>query len=51
MGELSSTSCGQAGSASRSRCRRWFSYFNDDPQNIRNIAEYGGGALRDIGCY
>ena len=29
----------------------WFSYFNDDPQNIRNIAEYGGGALRDIGCY
>jgi predicted dehydrogenase len=29
----------------------WFSYFNDDPQNIRNIAEYGGGALLDIGCY
>jgi len=29
----------------------WFSYFNDDPANIRNIAEYGGGALFDIGCY
>ena len=29
----------------------WFSYFNDDPSNIRNILEYGGGALFDIGCY
>lgn len=29
----------------------WFSYFNDDSENIRNIAEYGGGALMDIGCY
>jgi predicted dehydrogenase len=29
----------------------WFSYFNDDPDNIRNVAEYGGGALMDIGCY
>jgi predicted dehydrogenase len=29
----------------------WFSYYNDDPANIRNIAEYGGGALYDIGCY
>ena len=28
-----------------------FSYFNDDPANIRNRAEYGGGALMDIGCY
>lgn len=28
-----------------------FSYFNDDPENIRNIAEFGGGALLDIGCY
>ena len=29
----------------------WFSYFNDDPRNIRNIVEFGGGALYDIGCY
>jgi predicted dehydrogenase len=29
----------------------WFSYFNDDAGNIRNVIEYGGGALMDIGCY
>ena len=29
----------------------WFSYYNDDPRNIRNIADAGGGALLDIGCY
>ena len=29
----------------------WFSYFNDDPNDIRNIVEAGGGALYDIGCY
>src|SRR5689334_17130811 len=29
----------------------FFSYFNRDPKNIRNISEYGGGALMDIGCY
>ena len=29
----------------------WFSYYNDDPANIRNIAAFGGGALFDIGCY
>jgi predicted dehydrogenase len=29
----------------------WFSYFNDDPANIRNVAAYGGGALMDVGCY
>jgi predicted dehydrogenase len=29
----------------------WFSFFNDDPANIRNIVSAGGGALYDIGCY
>lgn len=29
----------------------FFSYFNDDPQNIRNQSEIGGGGLMDIGCY
>jgi predicted dehydrogenase len=28
-----------------------FSYNNHDPKNIRNIRDYGGGALMDIGCY
>jgi predicted dehydrogenase len=28
-----------------------FSYYNDDRTNIRNIADSGGGALYDIGCY
>jgi len=28
-----------------------FSYFNDDPTNVRNIASIGGGGLYDIGCY
>ena len=29
----------------------WFSYYNDDPTNIRNRLENGGGAIMDIGCY
>src|SRR5208282_1889059 len=29
----------------------FFSYFNRDPVNIRNIPAYGGGAMMDIGCY
>lgn len=29
----------------------FFSYFNDDPGNIRNQADIGGGGLLDIGCY
>lgn len=29
----------------------WFSYYNDDPDDIRNRPEHGGGAIMDIGCY
>ena len=29
----------------------YFSYFNREAGNIRNVPEYGGGALLDIGCY
>jgi predicted dehydrogenase len=29
----------------------FFSYFNDDPENIRNKADIGGGAIYDIGGY
>jgi predicted dehydrogenase len=29
----------------------FFSYYNDDPSNIRNRIENGGGAVMDIGCY
>jgi len=28
-----------------------FSYFNRDSANIRNVLDWGGGALFDIGCY
>ena len=28
-----------------------FSYFNNDPKNVRNMAGIGGGGLLDIGCY
>lgn len=29
----------------------FFSYFNDDPANIRHKKDWGGGGLMDIGCY
>ncbi len=29
----------------------FFSYYNTDANNIRNMAEIGGGGLMDIGCY
>ena len=28
-----------------------FSYFNNDPKNIRNQRDIGGGGMMDIGCY
>jgi predicted dehydrogenase len=28
-----------------------FSYFNRDAGNIRNVLDWGGGAMYDIGCY
>jgi len=29
----------------------FFSFFGDDPRNIRNQAAIGGGGLLDLGCY
>jgi len=29
----------------------YFSYFNRDASNIRNVRDFGGGAVMDIGCY
>jgi predicted dehydrogenase len=29
----------------------FFSYYNLDPENIRNRADIGGGGMMDIGCY
>lgn len=29
----------------------FFSYYNDDAHNIRNMADIGGGGMMDIGCY
>ncbi|MEW4455471.1 Gfo/Idh/MocA family oxidoreductase [Bremerella sp. JC817] len=29
----------------------FFSYFNNNPGDIRNNAEWGGGGMMDIGCY
>jgi len=29
----------------------FFSYYNEDGSNIRNIADMGGGGMMDIGCY
>jgi len=29
----------------------FFSYFNRDPENVRNKPDIGGGGLMDIGCY
>ena len=29
----------------------FFSYYNKDPENLRNMPEIGGGGLMDIGCY
>lgn len=28
-----------------------FSYFNANPDNVRNMADIGGGGILDIGCY
>lgn len=40
---------GEIGKVRSTYCQ--FSYDNKDPSNIRNIKEYGGGGLYDIGVY
>jgi predicted dehydrogenase len=29
----------------------FFSYYNDEAGNVRNVPDFGGGGLLDIGCY
>ena len=41
--------CGEIGQVKA--IHTMFCYKNNDPTNIRNIKEVGGGALLDIGCY
>jgi predicted dehydrogenase len=40
---------GRIGNLRGARCS--YGYFNQKPENIRNVLAYGGGALMDIGCY
>ena len=40
-----------AGSARSAPIQTFFSYYLTDPDNVRNKADIGGGALYDIGCY
>jgi predicted dehydrogenase len=41
----------QGGVGTLRTVQSFFSYFNDDPHNIRNQRDLGGGAVMDIGCY
>jgi len=42
----------RAGTVGRAMAvQTFFSFFNEDPANIRNQAQAGGGALYDVGCY
>ncbi len=42
----------QSGAIGEMRAIQWvFSYMLKDPQNVRNMADIGGGGLYDIGCY
>jgi len=29
----------------------FYSYYNDNPKDVRNVPEWGGGGVMDIGCY
>jgi predicted dehydrogenase len=49
LGALEQIRSGKIGKVKSVSC--YFSYCNLDPNNIRNIADVGGGALMDIGCY
>jgi predicted dehydrogenase len=40
---------GELGEVRAIQC--FFSYFNNDPANIRNQLDIGGGGIMDIGCY
>ncbi len=41
----------EGGIGSLRTIQSFFSYYNDDPANVRNQADIGGGGVMDIGCY
>jgi len=42
---------GDAGIGDLTTIYSTFTYFNVNPEDYRNVREYGGGGLLDIGCY
>ena len=50
-GSRRASSSARASSAASCAIQSLFTYYNVDPDNVRNMADIGGGAAYDIGCY
>ena len=51
VAESRSADCERAAIGELRTVHSVFSYWNVDPQNIRNQGDIGGGGMMDIGCY